>query len=141
MDYFCITTPTIAIIAHVTKMEAFFLKYQAKILENSRKEDECMIWQRALKPSGYGIIRYSSPVTNRWHTVNAHRLSYIVFKENFIEDHLHVSHLCHNKKCILVTHLSAEPPSVNADRCRCLNRHVCTGHGTYQDCLLQYHKE
>ena len=138
MEYLCITT---LIHAHVANMEDFFRKYQAKILENSQKEDECMIWQRAQKPSGYGVIRYPSPITNKWHTVNAHRLSYIVFHEKFVDDFLHISHLCHNKRCISVAHLSAEPASVNADRVKCLNRQQCMGHQPFPKCLIDLYKE
>lgn len=69
----------------------------------------------------------------------AHRLSYMldqrILKEKLPRfspngDHLDISHLCHNPKCINPQHLILEPHSINIDRifCRrikqCINCHL-----------------
>ena len=120
-------------------MDDFFKKYQNKISNNSKisvQNGECLLWTRATKPSGYGVIRYMSPITNKWQTANAHRLSYIVFNRNFQLGDLEVSHLCHNYKCTNVKHLSAEPHSINTDRSKCLSRGVCHHHDPFPNCML-----
>ena len=33
------------------------------------------------KQNGYGVIKFKSPITGRYQTVNAHRLSFMVFNE------------------------------------------------------------
>ena len=46
------------------------------------------------------------------------------------------SHLCHNKTCILKSHICFEPHSENMRRKVCVNEGACLGHGVFPDCLL-----
>jgi hypothetical protein len=50
---------------------------------------------------------------------------------------IHISHLCHNKRCISLDHLSYEPAIINYWRNYC-NKvvHVCIGHGQFPYCHL-----
>ena len=45
------------------------------------------------------------------------------------------SHLCHNKLCLSVHHLSLEPNWVNMQRGRC-SQHGCSGHPGYPNCVI-----
>ena len=47
------------------------------------------------------------------------------------------SHLCHNKLCVNIDHLSLEPHSVNTQRRACVTNGRCIGHGApYKNCIL-----
>lgn len=46
------------------------------------------------------------------------------------------SHLCHNPRCILLSHLNWEPKSVNAAREKCRQDGKCCQHEGFPNCLL-----
>ena len=47
-----------------------------------------------------------------------------------------ISHLRHDRLCFRVKHLSAEPHAVQNARQKCVNRHCCSGHLEFPDCVL-----
>ena len=49
---------------------------------------------------------------------------------------LDASHLCHNKKCINISHINMEPRQVNVRRKACIGEGRCLGHGEEPECLL-----
>ena len=119
-------------------MEEFYSHYRQIILSkcDPAPNHECILWIMTPRPSGYGVIKFKSPITGQYHTVNAHRLSLMVFNETLDVDSLDISHLCHNRLCMLKDHLSAEPHSVNMSRVACVNRQLCEGHRPYPPCIL-----
>ena len=50
---------------------------------------------------------------------------------------MHVSHRCHNMRCVNPEHMSFEPSHVNMERqiCRAIFPVACKTHTPYQDCL------
>jgi hypothetical protein len=122
-------------------MEAFYVKYSLKIAEYSvvAQNGVCRVWVNHCRTSGYGVINVQCPLTGAWNVTNAHRLSYIVFNRQYNNiNGLDVSHLCHNRSCVLAEHLVVEPRATNSSRTKCLLRGVCQGHGPHPNCLLQY---
>ena len=68
--------------------------------------------------------------------LKVHRLMYFIHHKKPIPDDMHVSHLCHVRNCITVSHLSLEPQRVNNSRLVCKNDGLCTGHHGYPHCLF-----
>lgn len=94
----------------------------------------CHLWFGAKNKDGYGVICF--PFRGKRVTVTTHRLTFYL-NNNFPHmASLHVSHLCHQKACIRIEHLSLEPANINNKRKNCLNCGECTGHYGYKQCLL-----
>ncbi len=87
------------------------LSAKDKILSNIivDKDTECWIWQGALQPSGYGVIRYQS------RKVYCHRLAYLAFKGP-LEPLKVLDHLCRNKACANPDHLESVSQIINLHR-------------------------
>ena len=64
-------------------MEFCFEMYQMIIFSkcDSAPNHQCILWNMTLKQNGYGVIKFKSPITGQCQTVNAHRLSFMVFNE------------------------------------------------------------
>jgi hypothetical protein len=72
-------------------------------------------------------------------TLYIHRYSYMIFNRVFdLSNDMHVSHICHQRRCINPAHLSYEPNNVNQDRhvCRSIVPAQCKTHQPFPDCLL-----
>jgi hypothetical protein len=89
-----------------------------------------------LKEGTYGRFYYTD-LNGVYKDMTAHRAMYM-FKSNLYEldPHMHVSHICHVKKCVSFFHLSYEPACINNARIQCLNNKVCNGHPGYPDCIF-----
>lgn len=74
----------------------------------------CWLWQRALKPNGYGLA-----YVNR-RPVQAHRLVYERHRGSIPEGMVldHVASVCSHKHCVNPWHLEAVPQAVNVQRGR-----------------------
>jgi uncharacterized protein YutD len=94
----------------------------------------CHIWNgQQLK--GYGIFEFRF----RKHKIKlrVHRLQmYIHNGCRAIDTVQHVSHLCHNKLCVRIEHLSLETAQINNNRQICKNNGECTGHYGLARCIL-----
>ena len=53
-------------------------------------------------------------------------------------DGKHIPHICHNKACINVDHLSSETAAINNKRKICVSNGECTGHYGHKRCILRY---
>ena len=89
----------------------------------------------------YHQIHVKNPLTNRDTKISIGRAALIKKKETFFvgqdeEEEIEASHLCHNKHCVLVDHISGEPHRINNSRKACVNEGFCMGHGRYPPCMV-----
>ena len=89
----------------------------------------------------YQTIYVRNPETNRGTKVSLGRAALIVKKGTFFinkdeHDKCEASHLCHNKNCVLLNHIHAEPHHINCSRKLCVHSGFCLGHGVHPDCLV-----
>ena len=116
----------------LTSTEIFKLK--CKLQSKTKKDENCKLWTGAQR-NGYGILE----VRFRGNKIKlpVHRLTY--FLENRclpLQADMHVSHLCHNKLCCEILHLSFEPQKINNNRQICKSNGECSGHHGYQNCTF-----
>ena len=108
-----------------------------KLIQRSIAVNNCCLWQARTDRQGYGILR----LTYQGHimSLKAHRLAFYLANDcqPFNVD-LHVSHMCHTKKCIEVSHLSLEPALINNRRKSCQLQGICCGHEGYHDCIFPH---
>ena len=107
---------------------------ERKVQSNVRRVDGCDIWEGATNRDGYGIFRVK--FRGRRVTLTVHRVSYFLSVEHFLSPKMHVSHVCHRKKCVKISHLSYEPQSVNNSRSPCFSNARCKGHRGYPNCVF-----
>ena len=110
-----------------------YLKIRQNLLKKSIKQPEgtkgCIFWGKGLTKDGYGRVR--NPFQKKGE-IHAHRLMYMVSTEcdslpekDPLGRILHVSHLCHQKRCINIDHLVLEPHCVNNERTTCATQGAC----------------
>ena len=105
------------------------------LAENSHTVHSCVLWDGARDRYGYGIHYVVSD--GKRIQLGVHRLAFFLVDPNReLNPILHVSHLCHNKLCINVKHLSYESSSVNNARQTCRMNGECTGHRGFKRCRL-----
>ena len=98
-------------------------------------DDLCHLWAGPTSRDGYGYLQIVLRGKSR--KLAAHRLSFFIGHDFArLDPHLHVSHLCHNKLCVNLSHLSLEPASINLSRTTCVRRNACNGHKGYRNCRL-----
>lgn len=96
----------------------------------------CHIWYGATDSDGYAVIRPTFRLKRQIFTV--HRLIYYLENDcHFYNRSYHVSHLCHNKKCINIQHLSLEPGEINVRRNSCRQSKTCCGHDGFKNCIFR----
>lgn len=97
--------------------------------------DRCKTWVGTINKDGYGVIRLM--FRNHRRRVTVHRLQYFLQNNCMpLSPQLHVSHICHNRLCVKIQHLSLEPCKVNSDRKRCNLDKACTGHRGFANCVF-----
>ena len=93
----------------------------------------------------YGRFHYTEYGTGKYMDKLVHRAMYIIGHhlitlEPNLDDFGHpydVSHRCHNKLCINLSHLSLEPRAINNNRNICKNEKKCTqDHEGYANCIF-----
>lgn len=123
-------------------IQEFIDMYKLYIHQNSSDshENSCRIWnnQQGTGTNTYTRIKVKLPGKTRHIFTTVHRLSYMLDSKNFeLDPQKHVSHLCHNKFCIKVEHLTYESPSSNESRKPCAKIRVCQGHVNAPNCIFQ----
>ena len=65
------------------KIEFCFEKYQIIMFSkcDSAPNHQCILWNMTPKQNGYGVIKFKSPITGQYQTVNAHILSFMAVNE------------------------------------------------------------
>ena len=110
------------------------------IAANSSIHGDCLVYGSAGK---YHSIKIHHFGPGRQIRLYAHRLALLnKIKELDIPKDLEASHLCHEKACIKMDHIEAEPRHINMARIPCMNErrdrmdpHFCFGHPGYPDCV------
>ena len=94
----------------------------------------CVKWTGAVSKSGYGTIHLTPPCGRKIHTT-AHRAAYMLSNKLVQIPHfdsrgrrLEISHLCHEKLCINIKHLTLEISKLYREREICCTNRVCLGH-------------
>jgi hypothetical protein len=87
----------------------------------------CILYTGRKTKSGYTVIDVRLPGHSRFVPMNVHRLRYMIHTHciQLNPENYHVSHLCHTKTCVSISHLSLEPPHVNNSRQNCLSQQRC----------------
>lgn len=105
------------------------------LAQKSRIVGQCEIWSDQTDRDGYGILRITHQ--SKRLRLRVHRLAYFLLdpSQKLIPKY-HVSHLCHNKLCMNVVHLSYEPAMINNARKVCRGSGECIGHRGYKRCAV-----
>lgn len=100
------------------------------------KENSCHTWHGRKDAYGYGemLLQFRGVRLG----LKVHRVVFALDHPNISLNSASydVSHLCHNRLCVNVQHLSYEPHSINNNRLVCKNDGECHGHYGFKDCLL-----
>ena len=100
---------------------------------------DCWLCSLEGKDRQYSTLTVRFPWETCKKTLYSHRFSYMIFNRVFdLSKDIHVSHICHQRRCINPAHLSYEPNHVNQDRqvCRGIVPAQCKAHQLFPDCLL-----
>ena len=112
------------------------VKLEAVLGEKSELVGLCCLWTGETDRYGYGVHRVV--VSGKRIKLKVHRLKYYLCDpgHSALQRNFHISHLCHNKLCINIEHLSYEPVTVNNSRKVCLTNGQCSGHRGFRECCL-----
>ena len=105
-----------------------------RITASLSRNDKCLLWGKSVSGSGYPQIKITVPGWGK-KPMAVHRLVYTL-NVGFIRDGYHISHLCHNRLCCLVDHLSHEPAAINSQRIICKEIGRCHGHSSFPACIM-----
>ena len=117
-----------------------------KVFVRLEASGDCLLWTGFVSTtSGYGMLRVptNQPKSKRksgttMRGVHQIRLMCALHVTHFQPDY-ETSHLCHNKLCAKIDHVSLEPHSVNTQRRACVTNGRCKGHGAlYKNCILNW---
>ena len=102
---------------------------------------DCWLCSLRGKDRQYSTLTVRFPWETCKKTLYSHMFSYMIFNRSRVFDlskDIHVSHICHQRRCINPAHLSYEPNHVNQDRqvCRSIVPAQCKAHQPFPDCLL-----
>ena len=125
--------------------EAKIEELKCNIVKNATPYGSCMLSGSRKNRNSYVYTCISETcrgITGK--LVANHRLIYFCYhKESFTDRKTVISHLCHNKSCININHLSLEPQAINIERKECYKnkskreRNTCKGHeAPYGSCIF-----
>lgn len=103
--------------------------------KRTRKTHFCHEWTGPVNKDGYGL--YRPCFRGKQVKLTVHRFNFYIHNIDIFTPDMHVSHLCHNKLCTRLSHLSLEPQSINNSRKTCALEGQCVGHGNpFPRCLF-----
>lgn len=127
-------------IADFSMSAEFATKTLDTITKKTTKSEikDCILYTGRHDKDGYGVIDIKLKGAKRHSPMNVHRIRYMIHvqKIKLTPSDFHVSHLCHTKNCVNISHLSFEPSYINNSRQHCFSEKKCTSHGNYKDCIL-----
>ena len=89
----------------------------------------CSIWlggPHDVHKYPYGTMSVTFPGDHKSKSMRVHRLMYMVHNNKFnLQSDLHVSHICHHRRCVNPEHLVLEAAQTNAERNFCKNNGIC----------------
>lgn len=97
------------------------------LLDNTSPDGECLIWQGAGKPNGYGVAVYRGKQTT------VHRIMYQLHNHTELEVGIEIDHNCNNRRCINPEHLEAVTHQENMKRGIERRTHCRAGHEWNED--------
>ena len=113
---------------------AEILKLRNKLETKVVKNKTCKLWSGTQR-NGYGILEFR--FRGKKIKIPVHRLAYYLHNNcHQLSPDIHVSHLCHDKLCCNVEHLSYEPQRINNKRQTCKSNGECSGHHGFQNCIF-----
>ena len=121
--------------------DAFAKDYLDRIIKKTEKSlnNTCILYTGRKTKSGYTVIDVRLPGHSRFVPKNVHRLTYMIHTRciQLNPKNYHVSHLCHTKSCVNISHLSLELPHVNNSKQNCLSQPRCLkNHMPFPDCII-----
>lgn len=109
--------------------------YSSKMFKHTDTSLTCHIWKSTIDRHGYPKLNITYRNKRKW--VFAHRFNFFLHNQGKTMKGLHVSHLCHNKICVNIHHLSLEPTVINSSRNICkAEGFCCRSHKRYPACIL-----
>lgn len=100
----------------------------------------CLLWTMSCSGSGYPQMKIGKVFESRFGSkpVNPAHILYAFKNDIAIDDGTkEISHLCHNKMCLNVDHLSYELKIINLQRKHCVSiGGACIGHTGYANCIF-----
>lgn len=109
-------------------------KFTAIFETKTTNENHCIVWTGQQK-KGYGV--YETRFRGKKIKILVHRLRYFISNNcQKLRKDMNISHLCHNKLCVKISHLCLEPQSINNKRQICKNNGECSFHYGYPKCLI-----
>lgn len=107
-----------------------FRFYQSKISHNTvpGASKGCLEWAGGTSGNGYPYMKIDVDGNGVKQVIGVHRVVMMChLSKTEFSDGLQVSHMCHNRRCVNINHLSLEPDFVNAGRNRCRTAGTCCG--------------
>lgn len=103
---------------------------EGSLLELTKPEGDCLIWQGTKRDNGYGVTVYKGVQTT------THRVMYQIVHNKILPNDMEVDHTCNNRDCINPLHLRevthAENMRLSAERrTTCREGHEWTEENTY----------
>lgn len=97
---------------------------------------EEFLYSKFLNLMNYTVVVYGTVRQTPINTESYDQLS--VWKDKFLPLY-HVSHSCHNKKCINIqaTFITQERGKINVHRNSCRQSNTCCGHDGFKNCIFR----
>ncbi len=106
---------------------------------NVTGSEECTIWTASVNSAGYPQMKLGKKFSHLFtdKPYNPVGIAFAIQHSLVLNQPFHeISHLCHEKKCVRVGHISYEPCVVNVQRNGCKANGMCFTHQGYPDCIM-----
>lgn len=114
----------------------------ARVESRTELQEGCMVWQGMARKHGYPQMKLGAHIAKVTGSpnkaYNPARILYSVHHSEILFKYSNnrLSHLCHNKLCCSIEHLTLEPLAINIQRNTCMREGTCVGHGNQPNCKI-----